>query len=153
MHSLVCHGRCLSHATCTWQKVQVGWRTYAPPQWSFAHMPTSSHSCSACTQLSWRICSSLVQESWTPVHRKMHAVACSPEAWALLSARASCIFCVCSLVMQLLTREWLKGWLYRDTGTDLCKDVHSDVNWKHALRWTSSHSCSGKVSMAGPSIP
>ena len=39
----------------------------------------------------------------------------------------SIIFCVCSLVLQLLTSEWLKDWLYGDTGTDLCKDVRRDV--------------------------
>ena len=39
----------------------------------------------------------------------------------------SIIFCVCSLVLQLLTSEWLKDWLYGDTGTDLCKDVCCDV--------------------------
>ena len=37
------------------------------------------------------------------------------------------IFCVCSQELQLLVREWLKCWLYRDTRTDLCMDVCSDV--------------------------
>ena len=32
----------------------------------------------------------------------------------------------CSQELQLLAREWLKCWFYRDTRTGLCKDVCSD---------------------------